>query len=101
MSFLKKIDPLTVLFIVLVLVWLFKALYCARVETGWLTFEDGTRLEGCYYRKEGNSYLVQLKPCGILEGEIEIICPPGRGIDRVIIYEAHGEFKTDKVIYKF
>ena len=27
--------------------------------------------------------------------------PPGKGIDKVVLYGAHGVFRTDKVIYEF
>jgi len=97
---LKRFDLLAILFVVLLFFWTAKLLYCERTETGWLTLENRT-LDACYFEKKGNSYLVKLKPCGITEGRLEIICPPGKGIDRVVIYNAHGEFKTDKVIYEF
>ena len=101
---LKKFDLLTVLFVVFLCLflclWIAKLLYCERTETGWLTLENRT-LDACYLEKKGNSYLVKLKPCGITKGKLEIICPPEKGIDRVVIYNAHGEFKADKVIYEF
>jgi len=97
---LKKFDLLTILFLVFLFLWIAKLLYCERTETGWLTLENRT-LNACYLEKKGNSYLVELKPCGIKKGKLEIICPPGKRIDRVVIYGAHGEFKTDEVIYEF
>ena len=100
MNFLRRFNLLTFLIVAFLLLWVVKVFYCERTETGWLTLENRT-LDACYLEEKGNSYLVRLKPCGIMEGRLEIICPQGKEIDRVIIYGVHGEFKTEKVIYEF
>ena len=91
-------SPLTILLVAFLLFYLMKALFCLRTEEGWLTLENETLPEGCYYEKKGNSYRVKVKTCDILDGRIYLSCPDG---NELIFYKAHGEFRTEKVIYEF
>ncbi|WP_457569162.1 hypothetical protein [Desulfurobacterium sp.] len=100
---LKELEKLAntviaVFIITIVIFYSLKAITCLKTEEGWLTLENQNIPKGCYIEKKGNSYKVKLKPCGILDGKIDVLCPDGR---EVIFYKAHGEFVTKDIIYKF